>query len=220
MDVEADAGVDAALWGLEAAFIAHRVPRTLSGCPHCHGEVRIADADPLTLTLGVGITIGTPADVQALTPWLLRRALTDERLDLRTALSRISEYWQDWAVYERDAVRSVVEAVWSALLDIHPDDPAGATAVAMLDSLAALGEGPERLLEIWEYKEISSADHHLAELVVDAFYGARVDPRVLDWAHAWPRRDRLERARDRDADRRWSGTLVTACDLLPTAPPA
>ncbi|PVZ11075.1 hypothetical protein [Actinomycetospora cinnamomea] len=214
MDVQTDAGVDAALWGLEAAFVAHPPPRSLAGCPHCHGEVRVADADPLTLALALGNTLGTADDLRALTPFLLRRALTDERLDLRTVLGRIAETWADWTDLERDAVRDVVDAVWSALLDTHPDVPDGATAVAMLDGIGALGDPPDRLLAIWEYKEIASADHHLAELVVDAFYGARVDERVLAWARALPQRERLERARERDAGQRWAGTLAAACDLV------
>lgn len=213
MDVQTDAGVDAALWGLEAAFVASPPPETLAGCPHCHGEVRVADADPLTLALALGNTLGTADDLRALTPWLLRRALTDDRVDLRTVLTRVAESWAVWSDLERDAVRDVVDAVWTALLDTHPDDPGGATAVAMLDSIAALGEPPDRLLAIWEYKEIASADHHLAELVVDAFYGARVDPQVLAWARADAQRTRLERARDRDRGRPWAGTLTAACDL-------
>jgi hypothetical protein len=214
MDVQTDAGVDAALWGLDAAFVAHPIPQTLVGCPHCLGDVPVADADPLTLALAVGNTLGTPEDLRALTPWLLRRALTDDRVDLRTVLGRIAETWADWSDLERDAVRDVVDAVWSALLDTHPDAPEGATAVAMLDGLAALGEPPTRFLAIWEYKELSSADHHLAELVVDAFYGARVDPQVVAWARAQPQRERLERARVRDRNRRWAGTLAAACDLV------
>jgi hypothetical protein len=214
MDVQTDAGVDAALWSLDAAFVAYPVPQTLAGCPHCHGEVRVADADPLTLALALGNTLGTLEDLRALTPWLLRRALTDDRVDLRTVLGRIAETWADWGDLEREAVRDLVDAVWSALLDTHPDDPGGATAVAMLDGLGALGDPPERLLAIWEYKEISSADHHLAELVIDAFYGARVDEAILVWAHAAPQRERLERARDRDVGERWAGTLAAACDLL------
>src|SRR4051794_40867660 len=153
MDVQTDAGVDAALWGLDAAFVAHPIPETLVGCPHCHGDVRVADADPLTLALAVGNTLGTPEDLRALTPWLLRRALTDDRVDLRTVLGRVAENWADWSDPERDAVRDLVDAVWSALLDTHPDALEGATAVAMLDGLAALGEPPERFLAIWEYKE-------------------------------------------------------------------
>jgi hypothetical protein len=215
MDVQTDAGVDAALWGLEAAFVAHPAPRSLAGCPHCHGgEVWLADVDPLTLALSLGNTLGTPDDLRALTPWLLRTALTDERVDLRTVLSRIAENWATWSELERDAVRDVADAVWSALLDIHPDAPGGATAVAMLDGLGALDEPPARLIAIWEYKEIASADHHLAELVVDAFYGARIDQRVLAWARAMPQRERLERARERDGAERWAGTLAAACDLV------
>ena len=213
MDVQTDAGVDAALWGVEAAFVATPPPDVLAGCPHCHGEVWVANADPLTLALALGNTLGTPDDLRALTPWLLRRALTDDRVDLRTVLTRIAENWDGWSDLERDAVRDVVDAVWTALLDTHPDDPGGATAVAMLDSIGALGEPPDRLLAIWEYKEIASADHHLAELVVDAFYGARIDPQVLTWARGDVQRARLERARDRDCGQAWIGTLTAACDL-------
>ena len=214
MDVQTDAGVDAALWGLEAAFVAHPPPVSVQGCPHCHGEVRVADADPLTLALALGNTLGTTEDLRALTPFLLRRALTDDRVDLRTVLGRIAETWAEWTDPERDAVRDLVDAVWSALLDTHPDAPDGATAAAMLDGISALGEPPDRLLAIWEYKEIASADHHLAELVVDAFYGARIDERVLAWARAQPQRERLRRARARDGGQRWVGTLTAACELL------
>jgi hypothetical protein len=37
---------------------------------------------------------------------------------------------------------------------------------------------------------------------------------ILAWAHADTQRERLERARDRDARERWAGTLTAACDLL------
>jgi hypothetical protein len=214
MNVETDAGVDAALWGLDVAFLAHPTPQTLTDRARGHGEVRVADADPLTVALALGDTLGTAEDLRALTPWLLRRAVTGDRVDLRTVLGRIAGYWEGWTGLEREAVREVADAVWSALLDTHPDDPGGATAVAMLDGLGALDDPPDRLLSIWEYKEIASADHQLAELVIDAFYGVRVDARVLAWAHGEPRRERLARARDRDHGQRWAGTLAAACDLL------
>ena len=212
MDVKDDAGVDAALWGLDAAFVAHPPREVLEGCAHCQREVRVADADPFALALGLGVTIGGPGDVRALTPWLLRRVLTDTRLDLHTVLSRIAEHWADWTDIERDAVRDVVDAIWVALLDAHPDD---ATAVDYLDGASGLGDPPDRLLSIWEYKDTPSADHHLAELVIDTFYGARVPRRVLAWAREPTQAARLRRALDRDRDQPWSGTLAAACELVP-----
>ncbi len=215
VDVRADAGVDAALWGLDAAFVAHPPRDVLEGCAHCQREVRIADADPFALALGLGVTIGGPEDVRSLTPWLLRRVLQDDRLDLHTVLSRIAEHWTDWSDIERDAVRDVVDAIWVALLDTHPDSPEGGTAVAYLDGASGLGEAPDRLLSIWEYKDTESADHHLAELVIDTFYGARVPRRALAWAREPAQIARLRLALERDHDRPWAGTIAAACELVP-----
>jgi len=215
MDVKDDAGVDAALWGLDAAFVAHPPREVLEGCAHCQREVRVADADPFALALGLGVTIGGPEDVRSLTPWLLRRVLTDDRLDLHTVLSRIAEHWAGWTEIERDAVRDVVDAIWVALLDLHPGSPEGATAVDYLDGASGLGEPPDRLLAIWEYKDTASADHHLAELVIDGFYGARVQRRVLAWSREPAQVARLRLALDRDRDQPWAGTLAAAGELLP-----
>lgn len=212
MDVKDDAGVDAALWGLDAAFVAHRPREVLEGCSHCQREVRVADADPFALALGLGVTIGGPQDVRALTPWLMRRVLSDERLDLHTVLSRIAEHWSTWSDLERDAVRGVVDAVWAAVLDSHPDD---ATAVAYVDGASGLGDPPDRLVEIWEYKDTPTADHHLAEFVIDTFYGARVPRRVYAWSREPGQIARLRHALVRDEHEPWSGTLAAASELLP-----
>lgn len=206
-----DDALNEALWRVEVAFVAHRPREVLDACSHCQGPVRVSDADPGALALGLGVTVGEPADVRALTPWLLRRMVTDERADLHTVLSRIAQFWGTWAESERDAVRGFVLALWSALLAEHPDE---ATAVVFLDGADGLGDGPEPLLAVWEGTDTPSADHHLAELVVDAFYGARVRPEVVTWARAAPRRERLRRALERDREQPWAGDLSAACELL------
>ena len=94
-----------------------------------------------------------------------------------------------------------------------------ATATSFLDDASGLGDGPARLLSIWEYKDTASADHHLAELVIDAHYGARIDPRVIAWSRARPQRERLERAARRDRDEAWAGDLGAALDLSASVPP-
>jgi hypothetical protein len=217
-----DAEVAAALWQVEAAFVAHPAREILENLTPRQGPVVLADVDPLALVLGLGQTIGAPEDVRALTPWLLRAVVSDDRVDLHTVLSRIATFWDDWNTAERTAVRDFVDTLWVVLLDRHPGPVATlpvATAVSFLDDASGLGDGPGRLIGIWEYKDTASADHHLAELVVDAYYGARVDPEVLTWARDRPQRERLERAATRDRGEPWAGDLGAALDILDVTPP-
>ena len=111
--------------------------------------VVVAEIDPLALVLGLGETIGAPDDVRALTPWLLRAVVSDDRVDLHTVLSRIAAFWDDWTTAERTAVRDFVDTLWVALLDRHPGPVAAlpvATAVSFLDDASGLGDGPARLI--------------------------------------------------------------------------
>jgi hypothetical protein len=217
-----EAEVAAALWQLEAAFVGHQAREVLETTTPRQGPVVLADADPLALALGLGETIGAPDDVRALTPWLLRAVVTDDRVDLHSVLSRVALFWEGWTTAERAAVRDFVDTLWVALLDRHPGPVTTlpvATAVSFLDDASGLGDGPGRLLAIWEYKDTASADHHLAELVIDAHYGARVAPEVLAWARAAPQRERLARAAARDRDESWAGELGAALDVLAATPP-
>ncbi|MCD2193003.1 hypothetical protein LQ327_06320 [Actinomycetospora endophytica] len=216
-----EAEVASALWQVEAAFVAHQARDVLESLTPRQSPVVVAEADPLALALGLGETIGAPDDVRALTPWLLRAVVTDDRVDLRSVLSRIAAFWHRWTTSERAAVRDFVDTLWVALLDRHPGPVAVlpvATAASFLDDASGLGDGVGRLLGIWEYKDTASADHHLAELIIDAHYGARVDPEVLDWARDRPQRERLERAAARDHAEPWAGDLGAALDLLATPP--
>ncbi|MFC5060881.1 hypothetical protein [Actinomycetospora atypica] len=215
------AEVGAALWQVEAAFVAHPVRDVLESHTPRQRPVVLAEADPLSLALSLGTTIGEPDDVRALTPWLLRAVVTDGRVDLHSVLSRIAAFWDGWGTAERTAVRDFVDTLWVALLDRHPgpgSDLPVATATSFLDDASGLGDGPARLLAIWEYKDTASADHHLAELVIDAHYGARIDARVLAWSRARPQRERLERAARRDRDEAWAGDLGAALDLSSVPP--
>ncbi len=217
-----EAEVAAALWQLEAAFVAHQAREVLESLTPRQKPVVLAEADPLALALGLGETIGAPDDVRALTPWLLRAVVSDDRVDLHSVLSRIAIFWGSWTTAERTAVRDFVDTLWVALLDRHPGPVTTlpvATAVSFLDDASGLGDGPGRLLGIWEYKDTASADHHLAELVVDAHYGARIDPEVLTWAWAAPQRERLARAAARDRGESWAGDLGAALDVLAAPPP-
>jgi hypothetical protein len=217
-----EAEVAAALWQLEAAFVAHQAREVLESLTPRQKPIVLAEADPLALALGLGETIGAPDDVRALTPWLLRAVVSDDRVDLHSVLSRIAAFWEGWTVTERTAVRDFVDTLWVALLDRHPGPVATlpvATAVSFLDDASGLGDGPARLLAIWEYKDTASADHHLAELVIDAHYGARVAPEVLTWARAAPQRERLARAADRDRHESWADDLTAALDVLAATPP-
>jgi hypothetical protein len=214
-----EAEVASALWQVEAAFVGHQARDVLESLTPRQSPVVLSEADPLTLALGLGETIGAPDDVRALTPWLLRAVVSDDRVDPHSVLSRIATFWTRWTTAERAAVRDFVDTLWVALLDRHPgpvDTLPVATAASFLDDASGLGDGDGRLLGIWEYKDTASADHHLAELVIDAHYGARVDPEVLEWARARPQQERLERAAARDHGEPWAGDLGAALDLLTT----
>lgn len=225
-----DAEVRAALWNLEAAFVAHTPsaldgpdPRATATAVAAHDDLDDLDeVDAGAWVLALGVTLGGPDDVRALTPWLLAEVVRGDRVDLHTALSRVAQFWSDWTPAEVGAVRNVVDALWCAVLDRHPGRPPApglatteTTAVRFLDAASGLGEPPDRLLDIWDYRQIPSADHHLAELVVDAFYGARVHPAVIAWSIDGPQRERLRRALRRDRDEPWAGDLAAAVDLLP-----
>lgn len=205
-----------ALWQVEVAFVAHQVPDLLQSGSPGQGPVVLAEADAATLARGLGESLGTPQDVRALTPRLLR-AVVDRRIDLRLVLARIAMFWDRWSTSERAAVRDFVDTLWVALLDRHPGSaptsPA-ATAASFLDDVAGLSDGVGRQLGIWEYKDTAIADHHLAELVIDAHHGARVAPEVLEWVRDRPQRERLQRAARRDRDEPWAGALATALALL------
>lgn len=216
------AEVAAALWQVEAAFVAHPARDVLESHTPRQRPIVLAEADPLSLALGLGTTIGAPDDVRALTPWLLRAVVTDTRVDLHSVLARIAAFWDGWSTAECTAVRDFVDTLWVDLLDRHPGPVTTlpvATATSFLDDASGLGDPPARLLSIWEYKDTASADHHLAELVIDAHYGARIDSRVIVWSRARPQRERLERAARRDRDEAWAGDLGAALDLWASLPP-
>lgn len=201
-----------ALWDLDAAFVAHRV-RPLADARTSGAEpVRPEDVDPVVLVSSLGRTLGDGDDVRALTPWLLREA-ADGRVELGAALERIGTFWSGWTRREREAVRDVVAALWRDVLD-RPPGPRS-SALVFLDAAAALGDPPDGLLAVWEYRDLPAADHHLAVLLVEAWHGARVAPTVLAWALDGPQRARLRRAHRRDADQPWVGDLAAAVGLLP-----
>jgi len=97
---------------IETVFAAYPRRAVLEGCPHCRGDVRVEDHDLFSLTIRLGNTVGTEADVKALLPMLLRSLVTTGELDPGIVLGKVSP---SWPAQEREAVDRFLDAVWSEL---------------------------------------------------------------------------------------------------------
>jgi hypothetical protein len=102
----------AAIARIETVFAAYRRRAVLEGCPHCRGDVRVADHSLFWLMIKLGNTVGTEADVKALLPTLLRSLVTTDELDASIVLGKVSP---SWPAEEREAVDRFLDAVWQEL---------------------------------------------------------------------------------------------------------
>src|SRR5262249_54430398 len=101
-----------------------RYPRrtVLEGCPHCRGQVSVADHDLFSLTLSLGGTVGAADDLKSLLPLLLERLVTDDELDADIVLGKLTLAggWHAWPAGERDALGEYLDAVWRCVLSRYP----------------------------------------------------------------------------------------------------
>jgi hypothetical protein len=107
-----DSRLTEALARIETAFAAYPRRAVLEGCPHCRGDVSVADHDLFSLTIRLGNTVGTEADVKALLPTLLKSLVTTGELDPGIVLGKVSP---SWPAEEREAVDGFLDAVWQEL---------------------------------------------------------------------------------------------------------
>jgi hypothetical protein len=97
---------------IETVFAAYPRRAVLEGCPHCRGDVKVADHDLLSLTIRLGNTIGTETDVKALLPTLLKSLVTTGELDPGIVLGKVAP---TWPAEERESVDRFLDAVWQEL---------------------------------------------------------------------------------------------------------
>jgi hypothetical protein len=97
---------------IETVFAAYPRRAVLEGCPHCRGDVRVADHSLFWLSIKLGNTVGGEADVKALLPTLLRSLVTTDELDPSIVLGKVSS---SWPAEERGAVDRFLDAVWQEL---------------------------------------------------------------------------------------------------------
>jgi len=167
-----EAEVAAALWQVEAAFVAHQAREVLESLTPRQGPVVLAEIDPLALVLGLGETIGAPDDVRALTPWLLRAvAGAPERVQIMYGLRgerRIPEYTLPWlsgyehsipvrignaAVdqFQLDVFGEVIDVMYqSHVAGMPPDDDEWSMMTAVIEAVCARWREPDRGL--WEVR--------------------------------------------------------------------
>ncbi|RAO34810.1 hypothetical protein ONO23_02540 [Micromonospora noduli] len=205
-----------ALAGVRDAFARYPRRAVLDGCPHCHGSVLVDEHDLFSLTISLGNTVGSRADVKALLPVLLEHLLGSDDLEPAIVLGKLPrQEWRTWPRVEQEAVDAYLDAVWRSLLAYHPSRLGSFTDPAtFLDAAHAAGERVERFLDVWDATLTSSADRHLAEMVARLNF-AKPKPSVLgDWLRRAATRERLHHAWERDYDSPWADGLAQAYDLL------
>ncbi|MBQ1019141.1 hypothetical protein KBX71_14885 [Micromonospora sp. D93] len=205
-----------ALAGVRDAFAQYPRRAVLDGCPHCEGSVLVDEHDLFSLTISLGNTVGSRADVKALLPVLLERLLVSEDLEPIIVLGKLpGQEWRTWPRVEQDAVDAYLDAVWRSLLADHPSRLGSFTGPAtFLDAARAAGERVERFLDVWDATLTPSADRHLAETVARLNFTNQRPSTVGDWLRRAATRDRLHRAWERDYDSQWADDLAQAYDLL------
>ncbi|MDG4781128.1 hypothetical protein O7614_15880 [Micromonospora sp. WMMD961] len=206
----------AALTGVRDAFARYPRRAVLDGCPHCKGSVLVDEQDLFSLTISLGTTVGTRADVKALLPVLFERLLAADDLDPGIVLGKLPhQEWRTWPGREQTAVDAYLDAVWRSLLAGHPSRLGSFTDPAtFLDAARAADERVDRFLAVWDATLTPPADRHLADLVSGLSF-ANQKPSVLgDWLRRDATRDRLHRAWERDHDSPWADDLARAYDLL------
>ncbi|GAA5183541.1 hypothetical protein GCM10023322_23060 [Rugosimonospora acidiphila] len=206
-----------ALRRVGVAFAGYPRRAVLDGCPHCRGQVSVADHDLFSLALSLGGTVGTDADLKSLLPLLLERLVTGDELDADTVLGKLTLAggWQTWPAGERDALRGYLDTVWRSILSRYPARCGGLRdASSFLIAARPLHEGVGRYLRIWDATPGAAPDRHLADLVIDWVGGSGIPDDAVAWARRPAVRDRLYAAVVRDLDAPWSGRLAQAYDFL------
>ena len=192
-----DSPLATAIAEVEAAFAGYPRQPVLAGCPHCRGDVRVEDHDLFSLTISLGNTVGTEADVKALLPMLLANLVTTTELDPGIVIGKVSP---TWPVAERQAVDHFLDAAWRQLLT---DFPAKLGAFHDVPTFLNAVPNPEHFLASWP--QGSAPDRHLAACVLTT---------TDDWAHRDSVRERLLKAFERDHDQPWADEFAVAHDFV------
>ncbi|MEU1745973.1 hypothetical protein ACFYP0_00055 [Micromonospora arida] len=138
-----------ALADVRDAFARYPRRAVLDGCPHCRGSVLVDEHDLYSLTISLGNTVGSRADVKALLPVLLERLLGSDDLEPAIVLGKLPrQEWRTWPRVEQEAVDAYLDAVWRALLADPPPRLGSFTDPAtFLDAAREAGERVERFLD-------------------------------------------------------------------------
>ncbi|MFC8298936.1 hypothetical protein [Micromonospora orduensis] len=211
-----DSDVMSAVARLREAFVRYPERAVLDGCPHCRGQVRVADHNLFSLTISLGNTVGNRDDLKSLLPLLLERMVTSTELDPAIVMGKLPrEEWRTWPEAEQRAIDGYLDAVWRSLLGTYPSqvgsflDPA-----TFLDAVGAGGESVTRFLDIWDLTLNSAADRHLADAVNGLNFADRRVTTLAAWLRRESVRDRLFRAFERDHTMPWGDDLARAHDLI------
>jgi hypothetical protein len=208
--VPLDERVAEALGRVRRAFGKYPVRAVVEACPCCWGgRARPADEDLFTLSIRLGNTVGTGADLKAHLPKLLEALVTTGELDESITLGRLRDR-PGWPADEREAVDAYLSAVWRAVLRRWPADLGSLRSTAGF--LAAVPGDPSPYLHTWDLIGTPEANRHLADLVEARMYGRRLPAVVVAWVDG--AHDRLLRAFEADPDGPYANAYAEAVYLL------
>jgi len=202
---------------LREAFADYPARPVLEGCPHCRGTVVVADEDLFNLSLRLGNTVGTYADLKSYLPAMLEDLATGGDLDESIVLGRLHDRpgWETWPDAEREAITAYLHTVWRVLLSAYP-----ARAGAFRDSYTFLramnGLYPDigPFLREWDAVRTPDADRHLAAFVDSWTYRQDFPAAAVTWMRLPEVRDRLFQAFIADPDGPAADEYASAYDLL------
>ena len=176
----------------------------------------VDEDDLYSLTLSLGSTVGTSADVKSLMPLLLERLVTGHELDPTIVLSKlVREGWRTWPAAEREAIDAYLDAVWRSLLGAYPSQVGSFVGAAdFLNAADDIDVSIDPFLHAWDRMRGQAADRHLADLVTGWAEGVPPPAAVITWLHRGAVRDRLYVAFERDHEASWADDLARAYDFL------
>lgn len=209
-----DSDLTVAIGRLRESFAGYPVRPVLEGCPCCCPPERVAGFDLFDLSIRLGGTVGTEADLKSLLPLLLETLVATGELDEAIVLGRLAGS-RSWPAAERDAVDGYLDAAWRAVLSTYPAQ-VGALhdAATFLCAVAEAGGDPGSFMRAWEGIHTPAADRHLADLVAHWVRGSGLTEAVVTWLRRAAVRERLYLAFSRDVDGVAADDYARAYDLL------
>jgi hypothetical protein len=173
--INSDVELRRAVEGLYQTFSSYPLPRHVNGCPHC-----VSDADHVLLyskelrelgprelsrySFKAMSTWGDVDDFRHFLPRIFELISVDGSWTVPEVVFKKLPYghWETWPAYERQALKTFFEALWSNVLE-RPFD--GSSAEECLCCIAQAADDMTRYLDRWRIGQSLGRAKHFASFV-------------------------------------------------------